>query len=370
MYILCYSHYFLIIRARAIDADAYSKVKIPHEKSIHGRRVVEYDYFIKWITLAQATHSQLCVGVLCPYQENFRAMVSKIFLKCNVCGEIVKGSSEQPRSKLRLRRSTVWGIMCSGSTYTQTHELFSFLNMPFMSRNAFLKDEVAMDSVLEEALEDSLNQAVEGEKAAVLEEMEKQGRTIQTEPYVESCAAVDGSWGQRSNGHRYNSASGCAAIIATRTKKVCYVGCKNKRCVACNLNSTRIKNKQPVRKHKCYRNYKGASGGMEPAIIIEGFKALKKKGIKFTTVVTDGDSTTVARLKNSCDYGPEIRHQLCCNHVMKSMGKKLREVGFVLFIIRLSIRAHIAEAINAWVFSKTMLKRIGPPAGPGSVGFS
>ncbi|XP_062533778.1 uncharacterized protein LOC134202799 [Armigeres subalbatus] len=218
-----------------------------------------------------------------------------------------------------------WAILCSGGTYTQAKELFSFLNMPFMSRDAFAKDEIAMDSVLQVALDESLDRAVEAEKAAVLEEMAQKGTTPPTEKYVKSCAALDGSWGQRSNGHRYNSASGCAAIIATRTKKVCYVGCKNKRCIACNINMTRVKNNQPIREHKCYRNYKGASGGMEPAIIIDGFEVLRHKGLKFTTVVTDGDSTTVARLKNSCKYGPEIRHQLCCNHVMKNLGKKLRE---------------------------------------------
>ncbi|XP_062565825.1 uncharacterized protein LOC134228068 [Armigeres subalbatus] len=315
-------------RYQAIDADAYSKVTIPHEKRIHGRRVVDIDYFIKWITLAQATHSQTCVGVLCPFQENFKSMVSSIYLECNVCGEMVKGSSEQPTSKNRLRRNMSWAILCSGGTYTQAKELFSFLNMPFMSRDAFAKDEIAMDSVLQVALDESLDRAVEAEKAAVLEEMAQKGTTPPTEKYVKSCAALDGSWGQRSNGHRYNSASGCAAIIATRTKKVCYVGCKNKRCIACNINMTRVKNNQPIREHKCYRNYKGASGGMEPAIIIDGFEVLRHKGLKFTTVVTDGDSTTVARLKNSCKYGPEIRHQLCCNHVMKNLGKSCESKFF------------------------------------------
>lgn len=317
---------FLFCRYQATNADAYSKVQLPHEKRIHGRRIVDYEYFIKWITLAQATHSQTCLGVLNPFHEDIRSMVSSIYLKCNVCGEMVKGSSEQPSPVHRLRRNIAWAILCSGATYTQANELFSYLNIPFLARNSFMKDEIALDDVLEDALEDSLNQAVEEEKASVLEEMIQKGMVPPTTEYINSCAALDGSWGQRSNGHRYNSASGCAAIIATRTKKVCFVGCKNKRCVACTMNITRTKNNQPIRRHKCYKNYKGASGGMEPAIIIEGFEVLRKKGLKFTTVVTDGDSTTVARLKNSCQYGPEIRHQLCCNHVMKNMGKKLREV--------------------------------------------
>lgn len=301
-------------------------MKIPHEKLIHGRRIVEYGYFVKWITVAQAMHSQQCVGVLCPFQEDCKSMRSTLLLKCNVCEKMVKGTSEKPGAKKRLRQSISWSILCSGGTFSQAREMFSILNMPFLSNFAFSKDEIAMDTVLEAALKKSLDQAVEKEKQAVLQEMEEKGEVIPTEGMIKSSAALDGSWGKRSNGHRYNSASGCAAIIGTRSKKVCYIGCKNKRCTACNLNQLRAKNNQKIHKHKCYRNYTGASGGMEPEIIIDGFEELQDKGIKFTTVCTDGDSTTVARLKNKCKYGQEIRHQLCCNHVMKSMGKKLREV--------------------------------------------
>lgn len=216
-----------------------------------------------------------------------------------------------------------WGILCSGGTYTQAHELFSFMNMPFLSRQTFIKDEASMDDTLEAALQKSMQKAVDEEKELAIDEMKDQGIAYVDGEPIESCAALDGSWGQRSNGHRYNSASGCAAIVSTRTKKVCFVDCRNKRCVACNRNIQRKKKGLRLHKHKCYRNYKGASGGMEPDIVIDGFKKLYNK---FTTVVTDGDSTTVARLKNSCKYGHEIRQQLCCNHAVKSCGKKLREV--------------------------------------------
>lgn len=303
-------------------------MEIPQWKHIDGRRIVDYGYFMKWILITQAFHSRQCVGILCPLQEDYQSMISAIFLECNVCGKVFKGSSEKPTTKKRLRLSVDWGILCSGGTFTQAHELFSFLDIPFMSRQSFMKDEVAMDEVLEKALEESTSKAVQEEKSAVLKELEEQGIPHTDQDHVESCAAMDGSWGKRSNGHRYNSASGCAAIMGIRTRKVCFVGCRNKRCGACSLNIQRNKKNLKQHKHKCYRNYSGASGGMEPDIVIDGFKKLQAKGIKFTTVVMDGDSTTVARLKNNCQYGHEIRQQLCCNHAIKSCGKKLREVIF------------------------------------------
>lgn len=319
----------MVFRLQAKDANEYTKVSISQGERIQGRRIVDYEYFIKWLTMAQAVHSQRCKGVLCPYQEEFKSMVSTLYLKCNVCDEIVRGYSEEPTSKNRLRRCVCWAILCSGGTFTMAEELFSFLNMPFISKSAFIADETSMDEVIEAALEESTDNAIEMEKSAVRKELDEQGIEHSEQDIIKSCAALDGSWGQRSNGHRYNSASGCAAIIGIRSKKVCFVGCRNKRCIACNLNIRRAKKNLKIQNHKCYRNYKGASGGMEPNIIIDGFQKLHKKGIKFTTVITDGDSTTVARLKNNCKYGPEIRQQLCCNHAMKSLGKKLREVSLV-----------------------------------------
>lgn len=247
--------------------------------------------------MAQAVHSRYCLGLLCPYQEDFKSMTSKLCLMCNVCSIIVKGSSEEPSRGTRLRFCASWAILNTGSTYTMVQELFSFLDIPFMSRQAFSKDETAMDVVLETALQDSLNKAVQEEVQLASQELLDKQLPKDTPPNL--CCELDGSWGLRSNGHRFSSASGCAAMIGTRTKKVVHIGTRNKRCLACN----RQKLNKKISPHKCYKNYAGSSGGMESDIIIEGFQKLFEKGIKFTTIVTDGDSTTVSKLKNSCAYG-------------------------------------------------------------------
>lgn len=179
------------------------------------------------------------------------------------------------------------------------------------------------------ALQESLERAVEEEVNLASQEIQE--KQLPADTPLNLCVELDGSWGQRSNGHRYNSASGCAAMIVTRSKKVMYIGTKNKRCSSCIRNTARLKANKRINPHKCYKNYTGASGGMESAIIIEGFQKLYEMGIKFTTVITDGDSTTVSKLKNSSAYGLEIRHQLCCNHTIKNAGKKLREVSINSF---------------------------------------
>lgn len=269
-------------------------------------------------------HSRYCLGVLCPYQEDVKSMQSTLWLMCNVCGIIVKGSSEEPSRGTRLRYCTSWAVLNTGSTYTMAQEFFAFLDIPFMNHDTFSKDESAMDNVLESALQDSLDKAVQEEVQLASQELvDKQ---LPEDAPLNLCCELDGSWGLRSNGHRFSSASGCAAMIGTRSKKVVYIATRNKRCSACNHSAKRRKLDKKITPHKCYKNYTGSSGGMESDIVIEGFEKLYQKGVKFTTVVTDGDSTTVSKLKNSCVYGHEIQHQLCCNHITKNAGKKLREV--------------------------------------------
>lgn len=319
-FLFCFNTY----RSKAASADEFSQVDIPKWKKLIGRRIIDYDYFVKWTITAQAVHSRYCLGVLCPTQEDVQSMVSTLWLMCNVCSAIVKGSSEEPSCGTRLRFCISWAILNTGSTYAMAQEFFSFLDIPFMGRQAFFKDETAMDTVLEKALQESLDKAIQEE--VLLASQELKDKQLPDNTPLNLCCELDGSWGLRSNGHRFTSASGCAAMIGTRSKKVVFIGTRNKRCSACNHNASRLKSNKKITKHKCYKNYSGSSGAMEGDIIIDGFEKLYEKGIKFTTVITDGDSTTVPKLKNNCAYGHEIKQQLCCNHTLKNAGKKLREV--------------------------------------------
>nr|CAI5866908.1 unnamed protein product [Callosobruchus analis] len=76
----------------------------------------------------------------------------------------------------------------------------------------------------------------------------------------------DGTWGNRSYKKNYNSLSGAAAIIGYRTKKVLYLGVKNKYCVVCRQHRG-----ENVPDHTCYKNWTGSSSAMESAIISERF---------------------------------------------------------------------------------------------------
>lgn len=313
------------LTTKAAYAKSIANMQLPGWESFKGRRIVDYDFFMKWLVLSQASHSRLCMGLLCPQQEQFQSMISTIWMKCNVCGLMLKGSSEMPSNNpTKLRFSLAWAILCSGTTYNLAYELFSFLDIPIISSKTYFLDEARMDSVLENALEESTYRAGEEELKLTKEENKSLGLPEDTPAKI--VCEIDGSWAQRSNGTRFTSSSGCAAIVGSRSKRVLHVGMRNKRCSVCSQNIKRAKMNRPLLKHKCYKNFTGSSGAMESSIIVEGFKLLLRRGIKCGTIITDGDSTTVYKVKNQLSYGREIGHQLCCNHTLKGTGKKLREV--------------------------------------------
>ncbi|XP_055531247.1 uncharacterized protein LOC129722058 isoform X2 [Wyeomyia smithii] len=255
-------------------------------------------------------------------------MVSTLWFKCNERDMFFKLRSEEPSNKSKLRKSMVWATTCSGSSYTKTKEILAFCDIPFMPSTTFTSDEREMDIVLEDAKDASLDKAVEEEKAAYLEEIRSNGAVVNDEQPIKLEVSLDASWGSRSYGTRFTSASGAGVIVGEKTKKILFVACRNKRCSICTREQRKGKTegKTSPKSHKCYRNYSGASGGMEPDIMIEGCVKLFKNSVWLTKITTDGDSTTVSRIKNHVKYGPTIEHQLCCNHVLKNCGKKLREV--------------------------------------------
>ncbi|KAK4879661.1 hypothetical protein RN001_007807 [Aquatica leii] len=65
------------------------------------------------------------------------------------------------------------------------------------------------------------------EKKLALEE----ARTEQGLPYI--TVIVDGGWTKRSYEHSYSSLAGVACIIGQKTKKLLYIGIKNKFCYVC-----------------------------------------------------------------------------------------------------------------------------------------
>ena len=84
--------------------------------------------------------------------------------------------------------------------------------------------------------------------------------------------------------HKY-SKSGMAIIIGKETRKLLYLGVRNKYCHACARQI-------PKEHHKCFLNWTASSSEMETDIILEGFlEAERVHGVRYIQFIGDGDSS-------------------------------------------------------------------------------
>ena len=82
-------------------------------------------------------------------------------------------------------------------------------------------------------------------------------------------AIVDGGWSKRSDRHSYNAKSGIGIVIGKETRKLLYIGVRNKYCTACTQGISQ-------ENHICFKNWENSSCEMEPNIILEGFQQAER----------------------------------------------------------------------------------------------
>ncbi|KYN22252.1 hypothetical protein ALC57_05353 [Trachymyrmex cornetzi] len=166
-------------------------------------------------------------------------------------------------------------------------------------------------------------------------ELEKQlaverNEIINNHPYI--TVVADGSWAKRSYGRdsAYDSLSGVVAIVGYRTRKVLFVGIRNKFCRVCHMTEREC---LEVKRHKCYKNFDRnvSSARMESDAIAEGFtRSIAMHGVIFRTLIADGDSSVYQSIINSNPYREQmitVRKVECTNHLLRNLCKKLKIVA-------------------------------------------
>ncbi|GFY64010.1 yqaJ domain-containing protein [Trichonephila inaurata madagascariensis] len=91
-----------------------------------------------------------------------------------------------------------------------------------------------------------------------------------------------------------------AAIVGFRTKKVMYMGIRNRYCMV--YSRAAAANKQADR-YYCSKNWHGSSSSMEANIIQEGFmNSVAMYGVKYAKIIGDGDSNVYKTILDSRPY--------------------------------------------------------------------
>ena len=111
-----------------------------------------------------------------------------------------------------------------------------------------------------------MNQVAENEKslAVAAGDVDVHGNGLIT-------VVADGSWAKRSYKNKYNSLSAVAAIIGWRTKKILFIGVRNKYCTICRFIE---RNNKSWQDHKCFKNWTDSSTSMEGDILAEASKCM------------------------------------------------------------------------------------------------
>ena len=156
---------------------------------------------------------------------------------------------------------------------------------------------------------------------------------------------VDGVWSKRSYGTGINALSGAACIIGAKTKKILFLGVRNKFCSICEHN----KKREVAIVHKCFKNWEGSSTSMESDIILEGFKtSAETMGLIFDTIVSDGDSSSIRKIIDADPYGIPIKKMFCSNHTLRSLVKNIKKLSKSLYS---SSRQKVKKCLRDKLFS-------------------
>jgi hypothetical protein len=140
--------------------------------------------------------------------------------------------------------------------------------------------------------------------------------------------SLDGTWQRR--GH--TSHNGIVTAISLDTKKCVDVEIMSDKCKQCENWEKRTNDPKYVEwkaSHNCKINHTGSAGSMETAGALRIFEqSFVTRGLKYTRMLGDGDSSTYSAIVDSQPYGEDcIPTKLeCIGHVQKRVGSRLRRL--------------------------------------------
>lgn len=160
-----------------------------------------------------------------------QGLISKFLLSYRVCKTDHQVHSDDPTKKIfNVNAAALNASVSVGIGYDQTYEFLSLLEIPPMSKPKYYSLQNELVEAYNETTWSSMIQAGQEEKNLAIQnnEVDQLGRPLIT-------VVADGAWSKRSYKTNYSACSGVAAIIGYRTKKILYLGVKNKYCTWCKL---------------------------------------------------------------------------------------------------------------------------------------
>ena len=161
-----------------------------------------------------------------------------------------------------------------------------------------LADEIVYGRNLVEEVKQVLGDRKD-DNGTLLFELWKQ-KTLPVESWPRLIASGDMGWQGKGSGNSYNSLSGDAIFVGSKTRKPISWHVMGKGCSQCNGWNRSAKGKlgEPCPEHACRKTWNGSSGAMEPVALLNMFIELyNNHQVILQCIVTDDDSSIKSKLK-------------------------------------------------------------------------
>ena len=273
---------------------------------------------------------------ICLHASEFQGYACKLALRCSVCGNENGAGMNSPRVKsdksqrapFDVNRRVVQTFTSLGKGRSGMEQFSAILNMNTLTRYSHNEHVKAIHGAGILATQGSLQKIRE----EVRNKNREQGKEKNSDDdVVDIAVSYDGSWHKR--GH--TSLYGIGCVIDLLTGYVLDYEVLSKFCQACTTAKKELGESSPEffywkegHAMDCQQNYEGSSGGMEVVAAERLWKRSIKYGLRYTTLLSDGDSKTFLHLKKLNVYGPiAVKKEECVNHVAKRLRTGLTQVS-------------------------------------------
>ena len=255
-------------------------------------------------------------------------------LFCETCQEVVVetylsekiGESQSSKAPFEVNTRAAFAFMGIGRGYSAMSDWATIMNLPdCLTKNAFhkTKDKIYMGS--KKTCEEMTQKSV----AAIKQVYSEIGVFPDDNNVLDIAVSFDGSWQKR--GHSSHNGVGIAIDLFTGLP-IDYEVLSNfcHKCLeAPDKDAPDYVDWLANHNGKCNKNYAGSSNSMEQqcAKAIWG-RSVEKHGLRYTTMLSDGDSKSFSHLAENKVYGDDIviEKEECVNHVSKRMGAALNHL--------------------------------------------
>ncbi|KAF0706743.1 Uncharacterized protein FWK35_00032907, partial [Aphis craccivora] len=244
-----------------------------------GRRIVDMNYVFYQIKNSNHKGTFGCSFLNMTFiSEKKHGLRSTFKFKCDVCNIImfIESEKSKPETYLPINEAAVSGSISAGIGFTQLSELCAAMDIPCMTSCTFVLVQGFINNKIRYIAEAQMKIAGDEERRLAIE-----AGTVDVDGIPMCTVVADEQWSERSYKTKYDALSGVATIIGYTSKKILFVGIRNRFC---------------------------STTSMVPDGIADGFKqSIQMHGLQYNKLIGDGDSSVTKRLAVIMPYGPRVR---------------------------------------------------------------